>query len=85
MLRNTPALRLPPDGLLEENPNDKPPVATPPNPGPLPNAAERQRGHLGAVTLKSTSQLEGRGMRGRNYELFIRKQLFMTNAMKGKK
>lgn len=43
MLTNTPALRLPPDGLLEENPNDKPPVA-PPNPGPLPNAAERQRG-----------------------------------------
>lgn len=33
-----PALRLPPDGLLEENPYDKPPVATPPNPGPLPNA-----------------------------------------------
>lgn len=35
-----PALRLPPEGLLaEEKPNEEPPVATPPKPGPPPNTA----------------------------------------------
>lgn len=42
-----PALRLPPEGLLEEKPNEEPPVATLPNPGPLPNAAEhKSAGHF---------------------------------------
>lgn len=31
-----PALRLPPAGLLVENPKEEPPVPTPPNPGPPP-------------------------------------------------
>ena len=45
--RNAPALRLPPEGLLEENPNEEPPVATLPNPGPLPNAAgHKSAGHF---------------------------------------
>lgn len=40
---NTPALRLPPDGLLEEaKPKDEPTVVTPAKPGALPKAVRRR-------------------------------------------